>query len=43
MPQIAITTKKNRASIKSFQEIIQDQAMAITTCEHNLGLLEMLI
>ena len=44
MPEIATTTNKpTRASIKAFQEIIQGQAMAITTCDHNLGLLRIVL
>ena len=37
------TNKPTRAEIKSFKEIVQDQAMSITTCEQNLGLLGMLL
>ena len=44
MPKIAtITNKPTRESIKDFQEIIQYQAMSITTCGHNLGFLGMII
>ena len=44
MPKISITTKKpTQASIKSFQESIQFQAMSITTCDHNLGFLGILL
>ena len=44
MPKIAITANKPaQASIKYFQESIQDQAMSITTCDHNLGFLGMLL
>ena len=44
MPKIATTTnKQNKLSIKAFQEIIQDQAMAITACDHNLGFLGMVL
>ena len=40
IPVIAtIKNKATRASIKYFQEIIQDQAMDITTCYNNLVLL----
>ena len=43
MPEMAtITNKPTRASIKAFQEIIEDQAMSITTCDHNLGFLGIL-
>ena len=38
-----IANKQTRASIKAFQEIIQDQAMFITTCYHNLGFLGMVL
>ena len=42
MPKIETTTNKpTRASIKAFQESIQDQAMSIKTCDHNLGFLIM--
>ena len=43
MPEIAtITTNKPTwASIKAFQEIMQDQSMAITTFDQNLGFLWM--
>ena len=44
MPKIAtIENKPTRASIKAFQEIIQDQDMSITTYDHNLGLLRMVL
>ena len=44
MPEIeTITNKPTRASIKAFQEIIQDQAKSITTCDHNLGFLGMVL
>ena len=44
MPKIAtISNKPTRARIKAFQEIIQDQAMYITTCDHSLGFLAMVI
>ena len=44
MSEIAnVTNKPTRASIKDFQESIQDQAMAITTCDHNLGFLGMIL
>ena len=44
MPEIATRTNKpTRLIIKAFQEIIQDQAMSITPCYHNLGLLGMII
>ena len=40
IPKIATRTNKpTRESIKAFQESIQYQAMAITTCDHNLGFL----
>ena len=38
-----IANKPTRASIKSFQEIIQDQAVSITTFDHNLGFLRMVL
>ena len=41
-PGIAtIKNKPTRASIKAFQESIQDQAMDITTCYNNLGIIRM--
>ena len=44
MPEIAaIANKPTRASIKAFQEIIQDQDMSITTCDHNLVFLGMVL
>ena len=44
MPKIAtIANKPTRASVKYFQEIIQDQAMPITTSDHNLGFLTMVL
>ena len=44
MPEIAtIKNKPTRASIKAFQESIQDQSMAITICDHNLDLLRMVL
>ena len=44
MPKIAtITNKQTRESIKAIHESIQDQAMSITTCYHNLGFLGMVI
>ena len=44
MPEIStITIKTTRASIKAFQEIIQNQAMSITTCDYNLGFLVMVL
>ena len=44
MPEIATITKKPTwASIKAFQESIQDQAMSIITCDHNLGFLGMVL
>ena len=44
MSEIATTANKpTRASIKDFQESIQDQAMSITTCGHNLGFLGMVL
>ena len=44
MPKIAtITNKPTRAIIKAFQETIQYQAMSITTCDHNLGFLGMVL
>ena len=40
MPENAtITNKPTRACIKAFQKSIQDQAMAITTYDHNIGFL----
>ena len=44
MPEIETTRNKpTREIIKTFQESIQDQAMAITTCDHNLGFLGMIL
>ena len=44
MPIIATKdNKQTRASIKTFQERIQDQVMSITTCDHNLGFLVILL
>ena len=44
MPKIAtITNKPTRVSIKAFQESIQDQAMSITTCDHSLCILGMVL
>ena len=44
MPDISTNTiKTTRASIKYFQESIQNQAMAIATCDHSLGLLGMVL
>ena len=44
MPEIETTTNKaTRARIKYFQEIIQNQAMVITTCDHILGFLRMVL
>ena len=44
MPKIATIAKKpTRVSIKAFQESIQDQYMSITTCDHNLGFLGMVL
>ena len=44
MPEIAtITNKTNRSGIKDFQERIQDKTMSITTCDHNLGFLGMVL
>ena len=44
MPKIATNkTKPTRESIKYFQEIIQDKAMAITIYDYNLGFLIMVI
>ena len=40
MPKMSTRmNKQTRASIKYFQEIIQDQAMSTTKCDHNLGYL----
>ena len=36
-------TNQIRASIKSFQEIIQDKVMAITNCDHSLDFLGMVL
>ena len=44
MPEIStITNKPTRSSIKASQESIQDQAISITTCDHNLGFLGMVL
>ena len=44
MPKIeTITNKLTWESIKTFQEIIQDQAISITTCDHNIVLLRMVL
>ena len=44
MPKIATTTNQpTRASIKAFQEIIKDQTVSITTYDHNLGFLIMVL
>ena len=44
IPKIAtIKNKPTLASIKAFQEIIQDQATVIATCDHNLGFLVMVL
>ena len=44
MPEIETITKKlTWESIKTFQEIIQDQAISITTCDHNIVLLRMVL
>ena len=44
MPKIsAITNKPTQASIKDFQKIIQDQAISITNCDHNLGFFGMVL
>ena len=44
MPKIVtIENKPTWARIKAFQESIQDQAMFITTCDHNLGFLGMVL
>ena len=44
MPEIATTRNKTtQASIKAFQEIIKDQAITTTTCDHNLGFLGMML
>ena len=44
MPKIAtIINKPTRESIKYFQESIQDQAMSMITCDHNLGFLGMVL
>ena len=44
MPEIEkMANKPTRASVKAFQEIIQDQAMSITTCDRNLGFLVILL
>ena len=38
-----IANKPTQESIKYIQEIIQDQAISITTCDHNLGFLGMVL
>ena len=44
MPEISTKINKpTRASIKAFQESIQDQSMPINTCDHNLGFLGMVL
>ena len=44
MPKIAsIPNKPSLASIKAFKESIQDQAVSITICDRNLGLLRILL
>ena len=44
MPKIStITNKPTQASIKAFQESIQDQDMYINNCDHNLGFLGMVL
>ena len=44
IPRTATTeNKQSRASIKTFQESIQYKAMSITTCDHNLGFLGMVL
>ena len=44
IPKIeTITNKPTQTSINFFQESIQDEAMYITTCDHNLGFLGMVL